>query len=327
MDPKNPHIFAAAILTVLLTGRAGAEPEMKPPETKMIALSTGSELATWTITSDKATHKTPILFLHGGPGMFTTPSNFDKGAPLRAAGFTTVYFDQAGGGKSKRIPAREYTLDRAVADVEALRLTLGANRVILWGSSYGASLAALYATRFPSQVAGLIFTSPGGFPGTSVKHDYSLTNRGKVDLGKALSQAASRIDKQGGAAEAKLTQDEAGKLFDAVVSGQLLDGTTCKGTDAPPSAISSGGNLYPNRMLQKELKSIKRPTGPAVIRPVVIIRGSCDFIPVSAAEDYRKSFGGTIVPILNSGHGLREQPAALRAALDHFAMVDLASVE
>jgi pimeloyl-ACP methyl ester carboxylesterase len=317
-------IFAALLSAIALWVPTLA---LADPDMKMISLPTGSELATWTIAADKPVHKTAIIFLHGGPGMFTSPSNFDKGAPLRAAGFTTIYFDQAGGGKSKRIPARDYTLDRAVADVEALRIALGQDRIILWGSSYGASLAALYTDRFPTRVAGLILTSPGGFPGTSVKHDYSQTNRGKVTLAKGLSKAASKIDRQGGAAEATVSQADAGALFDEAVRGQLLDGTSCKGSTLPLPTLSGGGNLYPNRMLQKELKSMTRPVPVQMSRPVVIIRGSCDFIPSTAAENYQKAFGGTIIPIASSGHGLREQPEALRTILDHFATVDLVGVE
>ena len=115
-----------------------------PAHPTMVVLPTGSRLATWNLPATGAARRTPVVFLNGGPGGFVTTGAMDKGASLRAAGFATFYFDRAGTGQSDRIPAVQYTLDRAVADVEALRKFLNADRIILWGSSYGADLAVLY---------------------------------------------------------------------------------------------------------------------------------------------------------------------------------------
>jgi proline iminopeptidase len=319
----NRFTLAALATTAFLTSTVFAEDGALPT---MITLGTGSRLATWTIPALANARKTPVVFLHGGPGMYTTVGARNKGSSLRAAGFNTIYFDQAGVGLSDRIPAVQYTMLRAVDDVEALRVSLKVDKMILWGSSYGADLAALYARRFPDRVAGMILTSPGTFPGFNAKRNYSLTDRGKVNIGPALSKASGQIDKLGGAAEATIPQDVAGKLMDELVGVELMNGMVCKGTHSSP-VIGGGGNLYPNRMLAKELKKTTFPAGAPLGRPVLILRGTCDFLPMDNAERYRAAFGGTIVSIANAGHQFVENRAGVDAALTHFATTELAGVE
>lgn len=316
--------FAPAILACLLALPNVALAQTSPV---MVTLGTGSRVATWTISPPAKARKTPVLFLHGGPGMYTTEGARSKGAALRAAGFTTIYFDQAGGGLSDQIPATQYTMQRAVDDVEALRVALKLDKVILWGSSYGADLAAFYARRFPDRVAAMILTSPGNFPGVAVKRDYSRTDRGKADIGPDAGKAVRLIDSKGGAAEASLSQAAAGKLMDAVVSAELMNGMVCKGSPSPPPTVAGGGNLYANRLLSREVKKTALPAGVALAGPVLIIRGTCDFLPMESAERYRASFGGTIVSIPETGHQFVEKRADLDAALTRFATVDLAGIE
>ncbi len=321
--------LAAAALALLLPFSLASQTLADMPSSpKMVTLATGSRVATWTLSGEGRAHRTPVLFLHGGPGGFISSGVMDKGEPLRSAGFTTIYFDQAGDGQSDRIPATQYTLDRAVNDVEALRVALKLDRIILWGSSYGADLAVLYERRFPDHVAALIFSSPGGFPGTKSKRDYSPTDDRDLDPSKALKEAARQIDREGGAAEATLSQEAAGKLFDAELNADALGGRmVCKGSAPPPPAAVSGGNLYANRMLLRELKSVPLPVGSVPSRPTITIRGSCDFIPLENAQKYQAQYGGALVTINKSGHGLRENKTDLESALRQFATGPLASVE
>jgi pimeloyl-ACP methyl ester carboxylesterase len=293
---------------------------------EMLALTTGSEVASWTTPANGPAKKTPVLYLHGGPGMYTEARRIEEGAVLRANGFTTLYFDQAGGGKSKRLPASQYTLARAVADVEAYRVARKADRVILWGNSYGATLAMLYAKAHPDRVAGLILTSPGGFPGTDFKRNYGLTNRGKLNISKELSAATSQIDKRGALAEDKVSQEASGKMFDQLAANDMMQAMVCKNSAMQSAPISGGGNLFVNRMLQKELDKLKfEITAPKV--PAIILRGSCDFIPDENAQHYKSALNAELVTLPNVGHGLLEDRAAVNAALDRFAKTTLATIE
>jgi pimeloyl-ACP methyl ester carboxylesterase len=315
----TPALLLSSIFS--LTVATAADPP------KLIALPTGSTLATWSIKATKPQHLTPVVFLHGGPGMYTTENMRTHGAPFRAAGFSTIYFDQAGGGLSPSIPAAQYSLVRAVDDLEALRIEFKIDKLILWGNSYGADLATLYVHRFPKNVAGLILTSPGAFPGFAAKRDYRMTDRGKVTIGPELTKAIRKIDKLGGGAEATLSQAATGKLMDELVSSELMNGMLCKGAPVPAPIVSGGGNLYANRMLQAELKRTRLPDTLLSGRPVLIVRGACDFLPMANAERYRAALGGTIITIANAGHQFVENRTDLDAALKRFAEFDLAAIE
>jgi pimeloyl-ACP methyl ester carboxylesterase len=317
-------IFGLLLATMHLGLGTQAKAETTPPE--MVQLSTGSEVAVWTMKPEKVEKQTPVLFLHGGPGMYTTANAMNKGEAFREAGFTTVYFDQAGGGKSKRLAATDYTIDRVVADIEALRQKLGYEKMILWGSSYGASLATLYATRHPDRAAGIILTSPGSYPDTQSSRNYKITNEGKITYSKELKRALGSIDSQGAAAEAKLSQDEAGRLFDEAVNADMMGRMVCKGATITAPPPGSGANLYANRLLSKSLD--KTPFKPEVLPriPALIVRGSCDFLPIENAAKFGKLFGIDVTTIERSGHGLLENPEAYKSVMMRFAAESLKSV-
>lgn len=96
----------------------------------------------------------PIVFLHGGPGGGTDPKHrrfFDP------AHYRIVLFDQRGCGKSK--PAAELeenTTWDLVHDIELIRKHLGFRSWIVFGGSWGSTLALAYAVKHPSRVRGLI---------------------------------------------------------------------------------------------------------------------------------------------------------------------------
>lgn len=322
---KTTLFAVVACVLVAVQPASSSEPVMK-------TLATGSAVATWTVPATGAPRReTPILFLHGGPGMYTEARRFDEGAPLRAAGFDTVYFDQAGGGRSAPLPAAQYGLDRAVADIEALRAALGREQLVLWGNSYGAVLAMVYASRHPGRVAGFILTAPGMFPGYGGSRDYGRTDRGRVSYSKAVTAAINRIDRDGAAAETQLSQADAGAAFDGLVAAELIDGMVCKGSAVRPPALPGGGNLYAQRLISKDLKRLKSDQLQALAGqkpvPALVVRGACDFLPTASAQKYADALGTAVTEIENAGHGLLEQRAAVDAALRGFATKALAAVK
>ena len=96
----------------------------------------------------------PVLFLHGGPGSGCRPYHRSLFDPERCR---VVLFDQRGAGRSTPYGRLELnTTDHLLSDIEDLRHTLGIDRWLLFGGSWGATLALLYAQRFPAQVAGMV---------------------------------------------------------------------------------------------------------------------------------------------------------------------------
>ncbi|MEO6325737.1 MAG: prolyl aminopeptidase [Thermoanaerobaculia bacterium] len=96
----------------------------------------------------------PILFLHGGPGAGISTMHrrfFDPSF------WRVILFDQRGSGKSTPLgELRENTTWDLVDDIERLRKHLGIEKWVVFGGSWGSTLALAYAEKFPERVQGLI---------------------------------------------------------------------------------------------------------------------------------------------------------------------------
>ncbi|MBI4062962.1 MAG: prolyl aminopeptidase [Elusimicrobia bacterium] len=96
----------------------------------------------------------PVLYLHGGPGAGTSPSNRQYFHPKK---WRLVMFDQRGCGKSTpHAELRENTTWDLVADIEKLRRHLGIEKWVIFGGSWGSTLALAYAEKYPERCKALI---------------------------------------------------------------------------------------------------------------------------------------------------------------------------
>jgi len=95
-----------------------------------------------------------VLFIHGGPG-----SGCNAGHPryFDPRHYRIVLVDQRGSGRSTPPGAtRANTTDLLVRDLETIRRRLGIDRWLLFGGSWGATLALAYAQRHGGAVSGMI---------------------------------------------------------------------------------------------------------------------------------------------------------------------------
>ena len=96
----------------------------------------------------------PILFLHGGPGAGAAPAHrrfFDP------AHYRIVIYDQRGAGRSTPLgELKDNTTPQLVADIEALRRHLGIERWLIFGGSWGSTLALAYGEAHPERCCGFI---------------------------------------------------------------------------------------------------------------------------------------------------------------------------
>lgn len=96
----------------------------------------------------------PALFLHGGPGAGCEPYHRRFFDPQR---YRVVLFDQRGAGRSTpHADLERNTTWDLVADIERIRGHLGIDRWLVFGGSWGSTLALAYAQAHPERVSGLV---------------------------------------------------------------------------------------------------------------------------------------------------------------------------
>lgn len=96
----------------------------------------------------------PAVFLHGGPGGGISPAHRRLFDPAR---YDVLLFDQRGCGQST--PHAELdanTTWHLVADIERLRMMAGVDRWLVFGGSWGSTLALAYAQRHVDRVTELV---------------------------------------------------------------------------------------------------------------------------------------------------------------------------
>jgi pimeloyl-ACP methyl ester carboxylesterase len=112
----------------------------------------------WVMVRGRSLDNPLLVLLHGGPGSSETALFRAFNAALED-GFTVVYWDQRGAGRSyaRSIAPETMTVERFVADldelVERCLARFGKRRVALAGHSWGSALGVLYAQRRPAKVA------------------------------------------------------------------------------------------------------------------------------------------------------------------------------
>jgi len=131
----------AALGGLAATGMAAAKPTLKPTpadETGHVAVP-GGKVWWRRIGSGR---KTPLLLLHGGPGM---GHNYLLPMKALADQRPVIFYDQLGCGLSDA-PEDDalYRVPRFVEEVDAVRKGLSLDRIVLFGNSWGSMLAIEY---------------------------------------------------------------------------------------------------------------------------------------------------------------------------------------
>jgi proline iminopeptidase len=147
-------VFFFSIVFILQA--VSAFPAFQHPEGKFYKIN-GANL--WTETIGKGD---PLFLISGGPGgAHAGMHNFDA---LQDS-CTLVYIDYFGRGKSDTAKSpTEYSIERDISDLEALRIAMKYEKINILGHSYGSIVAQLYALRYPQNVKHLIIAN-GFFSG------------------------------------------------------------------------------------------------------------------------------------------------------------------
>jgi proline iminopeptidase len=171
-------------------------PDISPFETGFLPV-TGGHVLYWEQVGNPRGQ--PVLFLHGGPGAGAGAVHRRFFDPHH---WRVVIFDQRGAGRSRPLgELRENTTAHLVADIEVLRRHLGIESWLLFGGSWGSTLALAYAQAHPERVSGCVLR--GVFLGREAEVEWFLYGLRRVfpDAWNAFAEhlpPAERHDLLGG---------------------------------------------------------------------------------------------------------------------------------
>lgn len=137
----------------------GLYPAIEPHASGMLEVGDGHRVY-WEACGNP--HGKPAVMLHGGPGSGCAPGMRRLFDP---ALWRIMLFDQRGSGRSTphaSTPGADLsanTTAHLLADMERLRAHLGIERWMVWGGSWGSTLALAYAQRHPDRVTGMVLCS------------------------------------------------------------------------------------------------------------------------------------------------------------------------
>lgn len=265
------------------------------PETAYWDLPTGSRIAYSHFPATDGDERNPIVYLHGGPGWAVLDGDIAFFRQFNEAGFDIYFYDQAGCGLSGRLPSiANYTIHRHVEDLEAIRETIQADRLILIGHEAGAEIAARYMVAHPDRVEAVVFYSPSPlWDDEQYVRETIRTAALPVELSPSLeirplaALAIARHSPQ--TAETYVPQDEM-----IGWANQLVDRRTmvCAGSEAlAPQPELPGYNPYVEVMGQVTASQPPDPR-PALRRlfiPTILLRGVCDPIDPDVVRQYQEA--------------------------------------
>jgi proline iminopeptidase len=313
-------VFAVAVLL------PAGDPRLAPAPVaaqRLWALPTGSRIAYVHLPARGARRPSPVVFLHGGPGIADMAGDAAYFGRLTQDGFDVWVYDQVGTGRSSRLEdPRDYTIARNVADLEAIRERIGAERLLLVGHSWGAQVAAGYLAAHPDHVARVVFSSPGALaPALDDGSDAGV--RGRLTIGQQLGLyrllarprvllAWTLLQVNPQAAHAFAGDAEMDARNDRVYNAGRA-GAHCRG--ASPGPALHGLGFYAYQFPQSAAAGPWTDPRPQLARtrtPALVIKGSCDYLSWASGRAYRQALpNARLVYLERAGHNAyQDQPAA-----------------
>ena len=307
--------------------KSGLFPETEPFEAGHLDVGDGN-LVYWEICGNP--EGKPAVVVHGGPGSGCTPMHRRFFDPTR---YRIVLFDQRGAGRSTphagdfATSLEHNTTDHLVRDMEALRSHLGIDRWLLFGSSWGSTLALVYGQRHPERVSEIVLVAVT----TTDREEIHWLYHG---AGRIFPEAWERF--HAGAGASGRDEDLVGayyRLLNSPVPGvrEQAAAEWCRWEDAVVSGAEPNtryGDLrfrmgfarlvthYFHHGAWLEPRQIIRDVHRLHDIPAVLIHGRLDnSAPLSNAEELASAWPDSELVVVVGGH-LASEPAMVEAAVN-----------
>jgi len=291
-------------------------PKIAPFEEGLLSLGDGHEMY-WEQSGNPDGF--PVLFLHGGPGAGANPMHrrfFDPEF------YRIVIYDQRGAGRSKPFAeTNANTTQNLVGDIETLRRHLDIERWLVFGGSWGSTLALAYGIGHAERCAGFILR--GVFLGTEQEMDWFFSGIKTVfpEAWKALAGFLPEDEQEDvfeGYYRRLMDTDPSIHLPAAGAWNQYETSCSTLMTDFNYNAPAGGGtgalalarieaHYFKNKMFLDEGYLLENITKISDL-PAVIVQGRYDMVcPIVTADKLAENWPGTdyvIVP--DAGHSAME---------------------
>jgi len=268
----------------------------------------------------------PVVFLHGGPGAGASPTHrrfFDP------AHYRIVILDQRGAGRSTPLgETRENDIPDLVGDLEQLRTLLGIQRWMVFGGSWGSTLALAYAQAHPDRVVGLVlrgiflmrrreidwflYQMRNIFPEAWASFNGFIPEAERGDLLEAYHRRLNDPNPQVRMAAARVWSVYEGACSTLMPSPELL---SASGEDNHALGLARiEAHYFRNNMPEPESRLLDQ-IGRIRHIPAVIVQGRYDVVcPIRTADELHRAWPeADYIVVPDAGHSAMEP--GVRAAL------------
>ncbi len=275
----------------------------------------------------------PVIFLHGGPGAGLSPQHRRFFDPNH---YRVILFDQRGAGKSLPVgECRNNTTQLLVEDIEKLRVLFGVEQWLVFGGSWGSTLALAYGQAHPERCLGFVLR--GIFLCTQAEIDWFIHGV-QWFYPELYDEFIAPIpqEERGNLLQAyvdRIMSDDPDVHWPAVRAWSRFEGRRVfllpQPEDPPCDTLDLGvGRLESHYMANLgffEDDQLIRDIGRIAHLPAVIVRGRYDVIcpPLSAHRLHQAWPGAVMQMIPDAGHGAMEKgiSRALVAATEQFKLL------
>jgi proline iminopeptidase len=279
----------------------------------------------------------PVVYLHGGPGGGTRP---DYRQYFDPAVYRIVVFDQRGSGQSTpHASLEENTTWHLVDDIERLREHVGVDSWVVFGGSWGSTLALAYAETHPERARALVlrgiflcrpkeihwfYQNPHGagaiFPDRFEEYISVIPESERDDVVSAFYRRLTSDDEA-----VRLSAARAWSVWEGSTLKLIPDADTIADFDDPQKAVALARiecHYFMNNAFFETDDWLVEHVDRIRHIPTVIVQGRYDVVcPAMSAWDLHKAWPeATLVIVPDAGHAVSEPGiiSALVEATDRF---------
>ncbi len=234
---------------------------------------------------------TPLVLVSGGPGFGSDYFSFRPWGGFEKT-HRNVRYDQRGTGASSAIgPKDKVSVDQFVADIEALRVALKADKIDLLGHSWGGYLSMAYATKHADRLAHLILLDAAA---PKFSETLLLFKDAFPDRGDFIAQFGRGVEVGGATMDSALTSYVSSIFYAPENATQFL-----------AQLGDSHFNRFQHQQLSREMGAVDLSAGVRKITvPTLVITGRYDMnvAPLTAYKIHQMIPGSKFTVFEKSSH-------------------------